>query len=485
MLEEATMNKFYVTTPIYYINDIPHIGHAYTTVAADVIARYYKEKLGQENVLFLTGTDEHGAKIAEAAKKENKEPKAFADEIVPKFQEAWAELNINYSHFFRTTDPRHEKLVQEILKKIKDKDLIYEGIYEGPYCVGCERFYTEDELIDGKCPLHPNVTPVNQKEKNYFFKLSNFEKELIELFEKDDVKILPKSKKSEILGKLRSDGLKDIAISREGVSWGIPIPWDSKQTIYVWVEALFNYYTATEFLDGKQKFWPADVHFIGKDILWFHTVIWCALLKAAELELPKSVFAHGFFTINGTKMSKSLGNVISPKELIEKFGVDATRYLLLSQFPFGQDGDFSIDKLTKSYNANLANGLGNLVARVAKLCEGRQFSENLSVGKLFAEIDTTEGKLKTLFTKHIEEYNFEETLNDIQLEIRALDQFVNNEKPWTLEGDKLQKVLEVCVDAIRSLVPYLKPFMPETAEKIEQQFSGPKISSSSPLFPRI
>lgn len=470
-------NKFYITTPIYYINDIPHIGHAYTTVAADIISRYYKQKLGDENVMLLTGTDEHGAKTAAAAKEIGVEPKEFADSIVPKFESAWESLNINYSHFFRTTDPRHEKLVQEILQKIYDKGLIYEGIYEGLYCVGCEKFLTESDLVDGKCPLHPNKTPVHQKEKNYFFKLSSFEKDLISIFENDEVKILPKSKKNEILGKLK-EGLNDIAISREEVSWGIPIPWDEKQTVYVWVEALFNYYTATRFLN-KESFWPADVHFIGKDILWFHTVIWCALLKAAEIELPKSVFAHGFFTINGTKMSKSLGNSIFPEDLIEKFGVDATRYLLVSQFPFGQDGDFSIDKLTESYNANLANGLGNLIARVAKLSENSDLE--------FETIDDLNEIYKSEQEKLIEEYGFDLVLQDIWTnDVSAIDKHVDQNQPWTIKDkDKLKEVLQEEINLIRRLAPKLKPFMPEVSEKIENQFKRPKIKSEAPLFPRI
>ncbi len=467
------MDKFYITTPIYYINDIPHIGHAYTTVAADIIARYYKLKLGNENVFFLTGTDEHGAKIAEAAKKNGKEPKELADSIVPQFKSAWKDLNVNYNHFFRTTDPRHEELVQKILQKIKIKDLIYDGIYEGPYCVGCEKFYAQEELTEGKCPLHPNITPEIQKEKNYFFKLSEFEKYLIDLFESNTVKILPVNKKNEILGKLK-EGLRNIAISREEVSWGIPIPWDKDQTIYVWVEALLNYYTATQFLENKKDFWPANVHFIGKDILWFHTVIWCAVLKAADLEPPKSVFAHGFFTINGTKMSKSLGNVISPKELVEKFGADATRYLLVSQFPFGQDGDFSIDKLTESYNANLANGLGNLVSRVAKLCERVGFETNPSIRSFYPEI-----------IRLIERYEFDAAISFAQAKITEVDKKINETEPWKLNEEELKKVLAEYVEEIKRIAFNLKPFIPETAEKIEEQFKGPKYQSSTPLFPRI
>ncbi|MBI4098126.1 MAG: methionine--tRNA ligase [Candidatus Levybacteria bacterium] len=470
--------KFYITTPIYYINDIPHIGHAYTTLAADIVARYYKQKFGSDNVFFLTGTDEHGAKVASAAKDAGKEPKEFADSIVPKFQSAWKLLNIDYSYFFRTTDPRHEKKVAEILQKIYDKGYIYEGLYEGLYCEGCEKFLTDDDVVGGKCPLHPNKTPVHQKEKNYFFKLSKFKDSLIKDFENDDVEILPVAKKNEILGKLR-DELKDIAISREGVTWGIPIPWDKQQTIYVWVEALFNYYTATQFLEDKQRFWPPDVHFIGKDILWFHTVIWCSLLKAAQLPLPKSVFAHGFFTINGAKISKSLGNVIAPYELVDKFGVDATRYLLISEFPFGQDGDFSIDKLTEAYNANLANGLGNVVARVAKLAE--------QSGLDFDEVDNSNEIYRYEQTKALEEFAFDIALQNIwATDISSIDQHVDQNTPWIIKDkDKLKIVLQEEINEIRKLTPKLKPFMPETAEKIERQFAGPKIKSEPPLFPRI
>jgi len=473
------MNKFYVTTPIYYINDVPHIGHAYTTVAADIIARYQKIKLGDENVFFLTGTDEHGAKIATAAKEAGKNPKEYADSVVPRFKEAWDLLNVKYDHFFRTTDKRHEKLVQEILQKIFAKGLIEEGIYEGLYCEGCEKFLSESDLVDGKCPLHPNKTPVHQKEKNYFFKLSKYRNELIKDFETDTVAILPQSKKKEILGKLKEE-LKDIAISREEVSWGIPIPWDNKQTIYVWVEALFNYYTATQFLEDKKEFWPANLHLIGKDILWFHTVIWCALLKAAELPLPKTVFAHGFFTINGQKISKSLGNVISPKELVDKFGVDATRYLLVSRFPFGEDGDFSFDKLTESYNTNLANGLGNLVARVAKLCE-------LS-GAAFKEFKKSDIRNITLLEKQIEEYRFSDYLQTVSQNINEANEFINREELWKKLKENPKEAnekLSILVLRIREIAAEFKPFMPATAEKIEKQFAGPKIKSAAPLFPRI
>lgn len=472
------MDKFYVTTPIYYVNDVPHIGHAYTTVAADIIARYWTRKIGSENVFFLTGTDEHGVKVAQAAKDADKEPKEYADSIITRFQEAWKILNVNYNHFIRTTDPLHENVVKEILQNIYNKGYIYDGVYEGLYCEGCERFLTQEELVDEKCPLHPNKKPVYQKEKNYFFKLSNFKDQLIELFQNDTYQILPLSRKNEILGKLQSE-LQDVSISRAGVSWGIPVPWDTKQTTYVWVDALFNYYSATRFLENKEKFWPTDLHLIGKDILWFHTVIWIALLLAAELPLPKRVFAHGFFTINGQKMSKSLGNVISPQELVDKFGADAARYLLLSEFPFGEDGDFSFDKLKIRYNADLANGLGNLVARVAKLAEqsGLEFT------------DSEEKPSQEKYDTAIQQTNLHQALAVAIEQVRILNQFIDQKEPWNLlkEGKKeeLKTVLEHLIKGIKTTSNLLYPYMPNISETIIEHFKGPIITASQPLFPRI
>ena len=466
-------NKFYVTTPIYYVNDVPHIGHAYTTLAADVLARYHRQKGG--DVFFLTGTDEHGAKVAQAAKEAGKEPKDYANSVVSGFQDAWELLNISNDHFIRTTDPRHEKIASEVLQKIYDKKLIYPGEYEGLYCVGCEKFLTEGDLINGKCPLHPNKEPVQQKEKNYFFKLSEFQDWLIEIFEKDEVKILPESRKNEVLGKLRL-GLQDISVSRAGVSWGIPLPWDNSQTQYVWVEALLNYYTATQFLGDKERFWPADLHLIGKDILWFHCVIFPALLLAADIKLPKAVFAHGFFTINGQKMSKSLGNVISPKELVDRYGVDGARYLLLSAFPFGDDGDFSFEKLDTKFNAELANNLGNLVSRVAKLCE----TGNVDIG---SQQPNSQHHLP--FTeKHVENLEFDSVLQLATGYVDQVNKQIDKTRPWENIESKHHVLIEL-VDTIRQIAYEIRPFLPETAEKIEKQFKGPKIKSGKPLFPRI
>jgi len=467
--------KFYVTTPIYYVNDVPHIGHAYTTIAADVLARYYRV-LGKK-VFFLTGTDEHGAKVAEAASKERKKPKQFCDKVVARFVNSWKKLNISNDYFIRTTDPRHEKTVQKLLQKVHDNGYIYSGTYEGLYCVGCEKFLTETDLVDGKCPLHPNRKPARQKEKNYFFKLSDFRERLIKAIEdekdKNHYKILPQERKNEILGKLKQS-LDDVSISRAKVEWGIPIPWDKDQTIYVWIEALLNYYTSTQFLKNKEGFWPPDLHLVGKDILWFHAVIWEALLLATGLSLPKTVFAHGFFTVNGQKISKSLGNVISPDDLIKNFGVDGARYLMLSEFPFGTDGDISLEKFKVRYNADLANGLGNLVARVAKLCDNSGFSFKPSKPSLCKR-----------YQKYIEDYRFEKSLGRVWQFISQADRKINKEEVWKQKDKELEKSLKPLVASIRRIAYHLKPFLPETAEKIEKQFARPKIKSEKPLFPRL
>lgn len=467
------MEKYFVTTPIYYVNDVPHIGHAYTTVSADVLARYWREKLGRKNVFFLTGTDEHGAKVAWSAKEAGKTPKEFADSVAPRFQEAWKLLNVEYDYFIRTTDQRHEKIVQKILQDIYDKGYIYEGIYEGLYCEGCEKFLAKEDLVNGKCPLHPNKEPVYQKEKNYFFKLSSFKNRLLEIFGKDEYQILPESRKNEILGKLQGE-LQDVSVSRAGVSWGVPIPWDKEQTVYVWVDALFNYYSATMFLGDKEEFWPPNLHLVGKDILWFHTVIWTALLLAAELPLPKKVFAHGFFTINGQKMSKSLGNVISPAQLVERYGADGARYLLLSEFPFGEDGDFSFDKLDIRYNADLANGLGNLVARVAKVCE------NAGLAVAPSEKYTPH----PLISQFLDNLKFDSALQAVREDVAEKNRQIDTHKIWEKSEEK-QEVLTELVEGIRQIACDLSPFLPKTAEKIEKQFTGPKIQTAEPLFPRL
>lgn len=466
--------KYYVTTPIYYVNDAPHVGSSYTTLAADIISRYYKQKLGKDNVFFLTGTDEHGQKIAESAKKNNQSPLEFADSIVPKFKSAWKLLNINYDYFIRTTDPRHEKVASDLLQKLYDSGHIYSGTYEGPYCVGCERYYKEAELVNSRCPFHPNKDISHQKEKNYFFKLKGLvENKVLPKIRSGEYNILPEIRKNEILSRIEQ-GVEDISISREGVSWGIQIPWDKTQTAYVWIEALMNYYSATQFLKGKKDFWPANLHLMAKDILWFHAVIWEAVLIAAGIDLPKNIFAHGFFTIEGQKMSKSLGNVITPKQMVDRYGVDGSRYLLISAVSFGSDGDISLKTFDSKYNADLANGLGNLIARTAKLAEKIDFFEKYTP------------ELTKEYIKGMESFELDQILEIIKLEIKSLDAFINKSEPWNIKDNlELKKVLQKCIDKIRQIALELKPFLPETAKNIERQFTGPKIKSSKPLFPRL
>ena len=480
------MTKYYITTPIYYVNDVPHVGHAYTTLAADILARYYRLGLGEKNVFFLTGTDEHGANVAQAAEKHGKSPKEYADEVVTRFKEAWNLLNIVPDHFIRTTDRRHEKVAQNILQKIYDNKYIRPGTYEGWYCIGCEKFLLETDLVDGKCPLHLSRKPVFQKENNYFLKLKKIVKDfdLYGKVKRDEYKIFPPKRRHEILSRL-AFGVEDISISRAGVSWGIPLPWDKSQTIYVWVEALLNYFSATQFLDEKSHFWPPDVQFMAKDIVWFHSVIWqCLLLAAGIKEIPHTIFAHGFFTINGQKMSKSLGNVISPKDLVDRYGVDGARYLLLSAAPFGEDGDISIKKFDTKYNANLANGLGNLVARIEKLAELNKFDPN----KMIQERNNT---LLLDVGLEIQLFRLDKALEHIWGAIRGLDNYLERDRTWKKTASEAKKSLgeiiigSEAVTSIKEIAEALGSFMPETAKEILRRFSQPTIKSQPPLFPRI
>lgn len=461
------MKKFFATTPIYYVNAPPHIGHAYPTVAADTITRYWKLK-GSDSRL-LTGTDEHGAKIAEAAKNNSKNPKEYADEISLKFKEAWENLNIDFTRFIRTTDEDHIKIAQDFLQRLYDKGAIdpKPRLYKGLYCVGHEKFMSPEELIDGICPDH-QTKPIEHSEENYYLKLSEYSDWLKGVIESDEIEIKPQSRKNEILGKIKQ-GLEDISISRANLEWGIPLPFDQKHTSYVWIEALINYYT----YGSQNDFWPADLHLVGKDILWFHAVIWPIMLHAVGEQLPKKIFAHGFFTIDGQKMSKTIGNVINPNDLVQKYGVDGTRYVLLAAFPFGEDGDFGWDVLDRQYNADLANGLGNLVARVAKLAE--KFNIEVSyTPKLYPEAE-----------KLIEQYKFNEVLGYITSQITEVDKKINEDKPWLLtERDTANTVLSYLVKKILDIAFNLQPFLPQTSEKILKQFSG-EIKSDKPLFPRI
>jgi len=466
---EFKKSNFYVTTPLYYVNDQPHLGSAYTTIAADILARW--NRILGNNVFFLTGTDEHGAKIAESAKEHDLEPQKFCDKMAPRFAEAWKSLNISNDFFIRTTDTRHEKFVIKFIKKIKKKGDIYKGKYEGWYCLGCEKFVTETELIDKKCPLHPNREPTWSTEENYFFKLSKYQKILLDAIENPDNKyhyeILPEERKNEILSRLKG-GIKDVSLSRANVRWGIPLPWDKKHTVYVWIEALLNYLSALE-INKKNKFWPANVQLLAKDILWFHSVIWPALLISSGKELPKKVFAHGYLTVNGQKMSKSLGNVIDPIAFSTKYSVDSLRYFLFRETVFGQDGDFSETEFIKRVNGDLADGLGNLLNRTLVLIE-KNLSGEIKKSRPEQKILNKINEVVGFYNAEINSLKFNLVLEKIWTLVFELNKYITDEKPWEIKnGRRLEQVLYNIAEGIRIIGILIYPFMPSTAEKIFEQ----------------
>jgi len=413
-------------------------------------------------VRFLTGTDEHGKKIEEAAEEKNKKPKDFVDELVPKFKDAWKKLNIEYDRFIRTTDKDHEKIVKEILTKVHDKGDIYLGEYEGYYCTGCEAYYTEKDLENDCCPIHKKKIDL-LKEPSYFFRLSKYQKKLLELYKGGF--IFPKFREKEIINRVKED-LRDFSISRTSFEWGIPLPFDRKHITYVWFDALLNYYTGSFDKTGK-SYWPADVHFIGKDIIWFHCVYWPAILMSAGIKLPKKVFAHGWWTFDREKISKSRGKVINVNELIKVAGVDSARYFLFRATPFGQDGDFSEQALIDRHNNELADKLGNLISRVSSLIEknGVQKRENTLLKKL---------KIKQI-EKFMKNYEIDKALNEIFAFIDICNEYVQNKKPWE---SKDKKILYELADSIKAITVLLWPFMPETSEKISNQF-GFKVGKES------
>jgi len=462
--------KFYVTTAIDYPSANPHIGHAYQKVVADVLARW--NKLQGRDVWFLTGTDEHGKKIEENAKSKGKKPKEFVDELSEKFKEAWKSLNIEPNRFIRTTDKDHEKLVQESIKKCNENGDIYKGEYEGYYCTNCEAYITEKDLIDGKCPYHPGKKIEKLKEESYFFRLSKYQKFLLDLYKKNPEFILPKERRNEIINRVK-EGLNDLSISRTSFNWGIPFPLDKKHIVYVWFDALFNYISGA----GKnQEYWPANLHLLGKDNSWFHCVYWPAFLKSAGYKLPKTVFVHGFLKFNNQKISKSLGNSISPKVLSEKYGTDTVRYFLCRQFPFaeGNDGDFDERALIDRHNNELADKLGNLVSRVSALAEkyGLEKTDN----KLIKKIDKEE--IEKLF----ENFELDKALNEIFAFIDVCNEYVQTKKPWETHD---KKVLYELKESILEIAKFLSPFMPETSEKIIKNFSSAKIKKAEILFKKI
>jgi len=477
------MKKFYITTPVYYVNDVPHIGHTYTTVAADVLARWHRSS--GEETFFLTGTDEHGAKIEAKARQLNLEPKQYADEIVEKFKQAWRELNISNDGFLRTTDEAHIKAVQKALQFMYDKGDIYLGKYEGLYCRGCEQYKNERDLIDGECSDH-KIVPEKMSEECYNFKLSKYQDELLKKIKQDKLRILPVKRKNEMVSFYEKEGLVDVSFSRKNIKWGIPIPWDSSHTVYVWADAFLNYLTGLGW-DGSTPltrgaggldFWPAQVQLMSKDILRVHSTIWAAMLLSLELPLPEIIFIHGYFQINGQKMGKSLGNVIAPADLIKKYGVDATRYLIMSAAVFGHDGDISSQKFDEKYNADLANGLGNLVARVSNLLEKNNLEINLKID--------SDKKLTKAYRENMENFKFDEALKLLWQNLRRADETLSATKPWKMQDHKaIKKILESIAQDILNAADLLKPFMPAVAEKIIAQFSVQQIKKGEALFPRI
>jgi len=465
-------DKYYLTTAISYANGSPHIGHITEAIIADVITRFRSKFLGQK-VFFLTGTDEHGLKIKEAAEKAGEDYQVYVDKISEEFKTAWKKTNIDYSRFIRTTDKDHEETVVEFYKNLYDNGHIDKRMYEGLYCVGCEKFFSEEELVEGLCPDH-QIPPINYKEENYFFKLSSFTQKLTEEIKSGNIKIIPETKKNEILGKLRG-GLDDISVSRN-LNWGIKLPFDDSQVAYVWIDALINYLTYGKALE----IWPADLHIIGKDILWFHAVIWPALLWAAGYEAPKCIYAHGFFTIDGKKISKTVGNVITPEQMMEKLGsADATRYILLSSFNLKNDGDFSWEKIFEKYNNVLANNLGNFASRLAKLCFEAKIAdiEPMVVDKV---------KIKRL-EKYIEEADIfayseylESLMSDLNLEF-------DKKSPWSKSGEEQKQILLELVYKYIEIVELFEPIIPEKSKDIVKVFVTNKVITpiEVPIFLRI
>ncbi len=458
---EKKQNKFYITTTIPYANAPPHIGFALEIIQADVLARWHKLK--GEDVFFLTGTDEHGVKNYQTAKKEGLTPQQFVDKNSSEFRKLTKVLSISNNYFIRTTDQKiHWPGVVKIWETLHKKGDIYKKYYSGNYCSGCERFITDKDLANGKCPNHPSLEIEKISEENYFFKLSKYSEQIKKLIESDKLKIIPEKWKNDFLSLIR-EGLTDVSFSRdkEHLPWGIPVPGDDSQVLYVWPDALTNYLTGIGYPDKKyKKYWPADVHVVGKDMLRFHTGIWPGMLLSAGLPLPKDVIVHGFLTVDGQKMSKSLGNVINPIKLVEKYSADSLRYFLMRNIPFGEDGDFSEKTLVDRHNNELANKLGNLVLRVSTLAEkyGIEKSENKLLKKL---------KLKEI-EKYIESYELDKALNEIFAFIDLCNEYVQNKKPWETHD---KKILYELVDSIKAIAILLWPFMPSTSEKIAKQFS--------------
>ena len=507
--------NYYITTPIYYPSANLHIGHAYCTVATDTMARY--KRLQGYNVKFLTGTDEHGQKIEDKAKEAGVTPQQFVDNIVLGEKgviDLWKLMNISYDRFIRTTDDYHVAAIQKIFKKMYDNGDIYKGSYKGKYCKPCESFWTESQLVDGKCPDCGREV-MDAEEEAYFFRLSKYADRIQDLLENTDF-LEPRSRVNEMVNNFIKPGLEDLCVSRTSFTWGVPVDFDPGHVVYVWIDALFNYMTALGFENDKyddlEAFWPADVHFVGKEIVRFHSIIWPAMLMSLELPLPKKVFGPGWLNFNGEKMSKSRGNVVDPYLLSERFGVDALRFFLLRTFPFGSDGNFTNEMLISTINTDLANTLGNLVSRTTAMSQ-KYFGSDLVVGGEAAELDN---ELKALaadviasYEKHMDAFQFSVGLNDIFRLLDRANKYIDETMPWALAKDEANKprllsVLKNLCECIRIAAVLITPFMPESAEKILDllnvsaegrvlvglgyntvEGAAWKNNTGAPLFPRI